>query len=63
VVNQASQLCPAALGDDASLDRDHELQHVNPIPAASRVGPLLLSSVIAPRDPTVVDLPMTSARS
>ena len=25
-------------------------QHVNPIPAASRVGPLLVSSVIAPRD-------------
>ncbi len=26
-------------------------QHTNPIPAASRVGPLLASSVIAPRDP------------
>jgi enamine deaminase RidA (YjgF/YER057c/UK114 family) len=26
-------------------------QHANPIPAASRVGPLLVSSVIAPRDP------------
>ena len=26
-------------------------KHVNPIPAASRVGPLLVSSVIAPRDP------------
>ena len=25
--------------------------HVNPIPAASRLGPLLVSSVIAPRDP------------
>ncbi|HKA03158.1 MAG TPA: Rid family hydrolase [Acidimicrobiales bacterium] len=25
--------------------------HANPIPAASRVGPLLASSVIAPRDP------------
>jgi 2-iminobutanoate/2-iminopropanoate deaminase len=26
-------------------------RHVNPIPAASRIGPLLVSSVIAPRDP------------
>jgi 2-iminobutanoate/2-iminopropanoate deaminase len=26
-------------------------QHVNPIPVASRVGPLLVSSVIGPRDP------------
>jgi 2-iminobutanoate/2-iminopropanoate deaminase len=26
-------------------------KHVNPIPTASRVGPLLVSSVIAPRDP------------
>ena len=26
-------------------------QHANPIPAASRVGPLLASSIIAPRDP------------
>jgi enamine deaminase RidA (YjgF/YER057c/UK114 family) len=26
-------------------------RHANPIPAASRVGPLLASSVIAPRDP------------
>jgi 2-iminobutanoate/2-iminopropanoate deaminase len=25
--------------------------HVNPIPAASRIGPLLVSSVIPPRDP------------
>ena len=25
--------------------------HANPIPAASRVGPLLVSSIIAPRDP------------
>jgi len=25
-------------------------QHVNPIPAASRIGPLLVSSVIAPPD-------------
>ena len=25
--------------------------HKNPIPAASRIGPLLVSSVIAPRDP------------
>jgi len=35
---------------DASLDRDHELQARQSHPAASRVGPLLLSSVIAPRD-------------
>ena len=26
-------------------------RHANPIPAASRVGPLLVSSVIAARDP------------
>ena len=26
-------------------------QHANPIPAASRVGPLLASSIIGPRDP------------
>jgi 2-iminobutanoate/2-iminopropanoate deaminase len=26
-------------------------RHTNPIPAACRVGPLLVSSVIAPRDP------------
>jgi len=26
-------------------------RHVNPIPAACRIGPLLASSVIAPRDP------------
>ena len=26
-------------------------RHANPIPTASRVGPLLVSSVIAPRDP------------
>jgi 2-iminobutanoate/2-iminopropanoate deaminase len=26
-------------------------QHANPIPAASRLGPLLVSSVIGPRDP------------
>ena len=29
----------------------NSFQHVNPIPAASRIGPLLVSSVIAPRDP------------
>ncbi|MEP7048572.1 MAG: Rid family hydrolase [Ilumatobacteraceae bacterium] len=32
-------------------------QHVNPIPAASRIGPLLVSSVIAPRDPGEPSVP------
>jgi 2-iminobutanoate/2-iminopropanoate deaminase len=32
-------------------------QHVNPIPAASRIGPLLVSSVIAPRDPGESTMP------
>jgi enamine deaminase RidA (YjgF/YER057c/UK114 family) len=32
-------------------------RHVNPIPAASRVGPLLVSSIIAPRDPGSDDVP------
>ena len=31
--------------------------HSNPIPAASRVGPLLVSSVIAPRDPGLDTIP------
>ncbi|HEY0521357.1 MAG TPA: Rid family hydrolase [Ilumatobacteraceae bacterium] len=31
--------------------------HVNPIPAASRIGPLLMSSVIAPRDPGEATVP------
>jgi 2-iminobutanoate/2-iminopropanoate deaminase len=35
-------------------------QHVNPIPAASRVGPLLVSSVIAPRDPGEATVPDTA---
>ena len=34
-------------------------KHVNPIPAASRVGPLLVSSVIAPRDPGEQTVPET----
>jgi len=33
--------------------------HANPIPAASRIGPLLVSSVIAPRDPGEVSVPET----
>ncbi|HZX54871.1 MAG TPA: Rid family hydrolase [Ilumatobacteraceae bacterium] len=33
--------------------------HVNPIPAASRIGPLLVSSVIAPRDPGESTVPET----
>jgi 2-iminobutanoate/2-iminopropanoate deaminase len=32
-------------------------QHANPIPAASRIGPLLVSSVIAPRNPEGTDIP------
>ncbi len=32
-------------------------QHVNPIPAASRIGPLLVSSVIAARDPGETTVP------
>jgi 2-iminobutanoate/2-iminopropanoate deaminase len=32
-------------------------QHVNPIPAASRLGPLLMSSVIAPRDAGASTIP------
>jgi 2-iminobutanoate/2-iminopropanoate deaminase len=32
-------------------------KHVNPIPTASRVGPLLVSSVIGPRDPGGGDTP------
>jgi 2-iminobutanoate/2-iminopropanoate deaminase len=35
-------------------------KHVNPIPAASRLGPLLVSSVIAPRDPGEATLPDTA---
>jgi 2-iminobutanoate/2-iminopropanoate deaminase len=35
-------------------------QHVNPIPAASRIGPLLASSVIAPRDPGESSVPDTA---
>jgi len=31
--------------------------HVNPIPAASRIGPLLVSSVIAGRDPGQATVP------
>ena len=34
-------------------------KHVNPIPAASRIGPLLVSSVIAPRDPGEQTVPET----
>ena len=32
-------------------------KHVNPIPAASRIGPLLVSSVIAARDPDGTTVP------
>ena len=32
--------------------------HVNPIPAASRIGPLLVSSVIAARDPGEQTVPL-----
>ena len=31
--------------------------HTNPIPVASRLGPLLISSVIAPRDPGGQNMP------
>ena len=31
--------------------------HANPIPAASRLGPLLVSSIIAPRDPGLQSIP------
>jgi 2-iminobutanoate/2-iminopropanoate deaminase len=31
--------------------------HQNPIPAASRIGPLLVSSVVAPMDPGTRDVP------
>ncbi|MDY7099920.1 MAG: RidA family protein [Actinomycetota bacterium] len=33
--------------------------HQNPIPAASRIGPLVVSSVISPYDPGTRDLPAT----
>lgn len=36
-------------------------QHANPIPAASRVGPLLASSVVAPRDPSTGKVPDDAA--
>ncbi len=35
-------------------------KHVNPIPAASRIGPLLVSSVIAARDPGEQTVPETA---
>jgi 2-iminobutanoate/2-iminopropanoate deaminase len=35
-------------------------KHVNPIPAASRLGPLLVSSIIAPRDPGEPTVPETA---
>jgi 2-iminobutanoate/2-iminopropanoate deaminase len=31
--------------------------HVNPIPAGTRIGPLLVSSVVAPRDPGADTVP------
>jgi 2-iminobutanoate/2-iminopropanoate deaminase len=34
--------------------------HANPIPAASRIGPLLVSSVIGPRDPGETTVPDTA---
>jgi enamine deaminase RidA (YjgF/YER057c/UK114 family) len=37
----------------------NSFKHVNPIPAASRIGPLLVSSVIAPRDPGEQTVPET----
>ena len=33
------------------------VHHVNPIPTASRVGPLLMSSIIPPRNPGAEDMP------
>lgn len=33
--------------------------HQNPIPAASRIGPLVVSSIISPYDPGTRDLPAT----
>jgi 2-iminobutanoate/2-iminopropanoate deaminase len=33
-----------------SVETD-SFRHANPIPAASRIGPLLVSSIIGPRDP------------
>jgi 2-iminobutanoate/2-iminopropanoate deaminase len=35
--------------------------HVNPIPGASRLGPLLISSVIAGRDPGAATVPESAA--
>jgi enamine deaminase RidA (YjgF/YER057c/UK114 family) len=33
------------------------ISHANPIPVASRVGPLLVSSIIAPKDPGAESIP------
>ncbi|MEY2401448.1 MAG: hypothetical protein QOJ08_1559 [Ilumatobacteraceae bacterium] len=38
----------------------NSFKHVNPIPAATRIGPLLVSSVIAPRDPAGSTVPDTA---
>jgi 2-iminobutanoate/2-iminopropanoate deaminase len=35
----------------------NSVHHVNPIPTASRVGPLLMSSIIPPRNPGADDMP------
>jgi 2-iminobutanoate/2-iminopropanoate deaminase len=37
------------------------MAHTNPIPAATRVGPLIMSSIIAPRDPGATTVPDTIA--
>lgn len=35
------------------------LTHANPIPAATRIGPLVMSSIIVPRDPGASTVPET----
>ena len=35
----------------------NSVHHANPIPTASRVGPLLMSSIIPPRNPGADDMP------
>lgn len=36
-----------------------EFQHRNPIPAACRIGPMLITGVIAGRDPATAEVPPT----
>ncbi len=37
----------------------NSLTHTNPIPAVSRIGPLVMSSIIVPRDPGATTVPDT----